>query len=552
MTTLESGYREDVGQVLPQSGMAAILGALHDIDDKRHYIAVDFPYDEIDQYNTDWHQGVWDKSWSRSLPPMVKNHKDDVVLGRAIHAQNVRGEDGQPVGRLVGRFSRTQEADDVFKQIQDGDWPGHSFHYTRAKSVPHPTVRGARRFVEAHMAEFGPVTFPAILGAKTAGIRSEEEIEVVSFDTLRDMFRNYEIDFAGYRSLVEANFPEMLPYISDKRAATVQLAPDQGRHPVHAPGNVGDGAHQNAPEHAHEMSSAVPGAPSLESIQALRDRGDIDDDGFHALVRQHYPHLAEHLRRSYSESAARAVLAQVFGEDTVRAMTLSVPQAGGQTATLGGHGDDGDGDVDTDGEARELVSAIVASIDASDSIAERGEDPDKRSDQDWAHMRSYIDVARCAALTLADIVGAEVGDRADKVSNESWDGDKARFSPEQYRRSALIDTGEGDPDSKERYHLPVREPDGTLNANGVHAAAAALAGARGALKASDEQKRAAARKLIAHYNTLKEDPPASIVRLAGGGGDDGGRSQAEEMTDEVRALLADMERRGRVRGDSAA
>ncbi len=546
--TLESGYRYDAGHLVPQDGMSSILGSLHDVDDKRHYAAVDYPYDEIDKYNTDWHQGVWDESWARSMPPMVKNHDPNILLGRAVAAENVRGAGGLPVGRVVGRFSRTNEAEDAFKQVQDGEWPGWSYFYQHAKSIPHPTVRGARRFTKAHMAEFGPVTFPAILGAKTAGIRSQEEIEVVSFDTLRDMYRNGEIEFDGYRSLVEANYPDMLPFISNKRAATTQLAPDMGRHPNHPPANPSDGTHRPAAEHQHELDSLVPGAPSLRDILDLHAAGDIDDDGKHALIKQHYPHVADRMRRSATPEAVRSVLAEVFGEEAARAVQFDVktPKHGG-AVDPGSHG--GDGGAQDDAEAKELVSAIVASLDASDAIADKGE-PDKRSEEDWAHMRSYVQVAQCAALTLADIVGAEVGDRSAKVSDEDWDGDKGRFTPEQYKRSALIDSGEGGDDSKERYHLPVREPDGTLSRKGVHAAAAALGGARGGLSASDEQKRAAARKLIAHYNTLQEDPPASVVRIAGG--DDGGRSLAEEMTEDVRAKLEEMEKRGRVRSGSAA
>lgn len=63
--------------------------------------------------------------------------------------------------------------------------------------------------------------------------------------------------------------------------------------------------------------------------------------------------------------------------------------------------------------------------------------------------------------------------------------------------------------------LPVYEPNGDLNRNAVHAAAAALAGARGGVKTSPQAKRTAARKLIGLYRTLKEPVPDSIRRLAG-------------------------------------
>jgi hypothetical protein len=63
--------------------------------------------------------------------------------------------------------------------------------------------------------------------------------------------------------------------------------------------------------------------------------------------------------------------------------------------------------------------------------------------------------------------------------------------------------------------LAVREPDGTLNRNGVHAAAAALAGARQSLQAPPDKKKAAARKLISLYREMDETAPESTYRIAG-------------------------------------
>lgn len=100
------------------------------------------------------------------------------------------------------------------------------------------------------------------------------------------------------------------------------------------------------------------------------------------------------------------------------------------------------------------------------------------------------------------------------VTDRPWDGSASRFTPQQWRASCLIDTGEGDPDSKGRYKLPVKEPDGSVNANAVHAAAAALAGGRGGVQASPQQKKAAARSLVRLYGTLKEDAPPSIRNMA--------------------------------------
>ncbi len=102
------------------------------------------------------------------------------------------------------------------------------------------------------------------------------------------------------------------------------------------------------------------------------------------------------------------------------------------------------------------------------------------------------------------------------ISNRPWGQFKeSDYTLEQWHRACLIHLHDGAPTSKAQCKLPVREPDGTLNRNGVHAAAAALAGARGGVDAPMEQKRAAARKLITLYNELDEEPPESIRRLAG-------------------------------------
>lgn len=102
-----------------------------------------------------------------------------------------------------------------------------------------------------------------------------------------------------------------------------------------------------------------------------------------------------------------------------------------------------------------------------------------------------------------------------KVSNRPWgDFKESDYSEEQYRRAcAYVPEGTS---SKSEMKLPHHEPDGTLNRNGVHAAAAALAGARGGVQIPADAKRKAAGHIYNHYrNDLDEEPPASLARLAG-------------------------------------
>lgn len=100
------------------------------------------------------------------------------------------------------------------------------------------------------------------------------------------------------------------------------------------------------------------------------------------------------------------------------------------------------------------------------------------------------------------------------VSDKPWGQFSAGdYTPEQYAAACLVVSG--DRSVKDNCHLPVREPDGTLNRNACHAAAASLAGARGGVQIPPDAKRSAARKLVSLYRgQLKEDPPPSLSRMA--------------------------------------
>lgn len=103
------------------------------------------------------------------------------------------------------------------------------------------------------------------------------------------------------------------------------------------------------------------------------------------------------------------------------------------------------------------------------------------------------------------------------ISDRPWsDFAEADYTPEQFCRAALIDLNPpGQPKTKELCKLPILEPSGALNRNGVHAVAVVLGGGRGGVQAPSETKRAAARRLLARYRELEEEPPESVRQLAG-------------------------------------
>lgn len=99
------------------------------------------------------------------------------------------------------------------------------------------------------------------------------------------------------------------------------------------------------------------------------------------------------------------------------------------------------------------------------------------------------------------------------ISEKPWsDYTSADYSIEQWHNACLIHQHDGSPTSKSQCKLPIKTPNGILNRNGVHAAAAALAGARGGVNASPEEKASAVKQLRAAYSKLGEKPPPSMMQ----------------------------------------
>lgn len=103
-------------------------------------------------------------------------------------------------------------------------------------------------------------------------------------------------------------------------------------------------------------------------------------------------------------------------------------------------------------------------------------------------------------------------------TNSSWDGAASNYpDTPSYCRACLINLNPEGSDPKDwtqdNCKLPVRTPSGDYNINAIHAAASALAGGRGGVKAPPETKAAAARKIKSLYGQMKEDVPDSLKRM---------------------------------------
>lgn len=97
------------------------------------------------------------------------------------------------------------------------------------------------------------------------------------------------------------------------------------------------------------------------------------------------------------------------------------------------------------------------------------------------------------------------------LSTKPWsDFTAADYTLEQWHKACLIHDHTGTPDSKSQCKLPIREPSGVINRNGLFAAAGALAGARTEMKATADQKNTAAEELLRIYKQIGQTPPHSL------------------------------------------
>jgi HK97 family phage major capsid protein len=103
---------------------------------------------------------------------------------------------------------------------------------------------------------------------------------------------------------------------------------------------------------------------------------------------------------------------------------------------------------------------------------------------------------------------------ADAVTDAAFDADPSQFSDDEWRRSCVLDRGPEVEAVKDRFMLPVREPDGTVNRHAVHAAAGGIRRLNGVPHAA---LVAAAQALVELYATLAEPPPDFVTRIAAGG-----------------------------------
>jgi hypothetical protein len=163
----------------------------------------------------------------------------------------------------------------------------------------------------------------------------------------------------------------------------------------------------------------------------------------------------------------------------------------------------GDGDVYQHLTAGRVRSATVLPVAAfAESYVALGP---------WPQEEESV-TASCAPCIAAEMDDYAADLAAFAISEAAWDGSAARYDDEQWTRATVVDRGESFATAKERYKLPVREPNGDLSRAGVHAAAGRI----DQVDAPPDAIAAGKRKIIAAYKELGEDPPEGLTASAFG------------------------------------
>lgn len=198
--------------------------------------------------------------------------------------------------------------------------------------------------------------------------------------------------------------------------------------------------------------------------------------------------------------------------------------------------DPADDPSDDDPSPEQCAQALDAALDAAQDLVDGlPDDVVSGLPDDVQQALALMAAAGVAADALLDAMGVpdvddqdggDGGDGGDRglddqdtrasitVSNKPWSNfTESDYSPPQWKAACLVDTGQGPEDSKDRYALPVKEPDGTVNKNALSAAAGRLGQVKGI---SDDQRKAAAKALLSLYGKAGMQAPGALMQATRG------------------------------------
>lgn len=311
--------------------------------------------------------------------------------------------------------------------------------------------------------------------------------------------KGWSFGFANAKSTQDPQYRGAVQFVSADlyEVSPVVRASVPGTRTISVRSAEGDGTREISEETLSAMISAEVAAAVADGKRSVTV--DVADDGA-VTVEEQQPTITEDSVRSMIAEAIEAQSIPDAGsreDDAAATLAGAVDAALDQAAVLI---DGEDTSTLSDGlrQALELVSAAGVAADAL--LDEMGiDDPD--DGDDGGRSTEPVD------LVGDDPYTDESGERA-TVSSKPWsDFTQADYSDAQWKAACLI-TGPDKSDCK----LPIREPDGTLNSNGVHAAAGRL----GQTDAPPAEKQAAAKALMSAYSTMGEKPPPTVLAAASG------------------------------------
>lgn len=548
-----------------------------DVKDGHHRVKVEFPHNQVDTYKTTFNREAFRESFAERRPVMCWQHDLRDPIGTAESAEVLRNHN-----ELVGRFSKFNEETGVspapnalraYTQIRDGELKDFSFGFRDPVFVRHPDFRGVRDITKATMREFSPVTVGSIPGAMATGIREEDvmaQYTVAEIMQLREAGMVSEEDAAQLIRDVLGN-ERGITILSPKAAAANGAGADTGatggeRHTEVVPGE-GDGGERdddlperlNATEifaklpetwqralHDHEARIILVVGPEEWGPLGENAGGErsVDDETLQLLAT--------------ADAAARSAVTWVQGLDLAQLpeevrQAVELWKAGGVATDSALEVLDPDGTFRADAEDMASKPVKCGECDGTGKTedgkvcprcggtgieaVQRADTGDDMEDCPTCKGEGKLPAPAKGGhrLTCPDCKGkgkvtvkrtAEIWQFRASFSNKPWsDFSDADFSPEQLKASALVSTG----DTKDDQHLPVREPDGTLNRNAIHAAAGRL---NQTSSLSDEQKGMAANKLVKLYAQMGEEPPENVSKYATRAEPDDDDDSQDDMVDE--------------------
>jgi HK97 family phage prohead protease len=220
-----------------------------------------------------------------------------------------------------------------------------------------------------------------------------------------------------------------------------------------------------------------------------------------------------------------------------RSVTVTVNDAPADPVPTGQRDDDSGDDSGDDSSAPDMdtVSSLVAALDATlDEACGIVKNNSTDGLPPWVQQAlSLLVMAREGAGSLMDELNIDdpddddpqavvtapdrgAADTPDGFSTKPWSQfSQSDYTDAQWDAACLIPG-----------KLPVLEPDGTPNVNGIHAAASRI----GAVDAPDSAKTSAARKLMSYYGRMKQTVPGGVLALASQ------RSADDPTEEQLRAL----------------